>query len=323
MAIVSSLLATVVSAVFAVQLLRRWAHRGRTPATLYWGIALVLFSLASAAMLVGVLAGWSDASFRVFYLAGAVLNVPWLALGSIAINARRRPVSVATGVVSLLTGLLFLRGVAGPDPALWWPGVVLGLALAVPLLLARGRRCTQAALAVVVVFSLVATAQVWTAAYLAPLAATGLPEGRDLFGVHVRGLAVAGNAVGAVLVIASALASSAHVVWRRPDPDEARVFRTVGAGRRAPIEAVARWVFSGRRGARGAAHVVRGNLLIALGVFVAAMGGALSFLGDTVGHAVGLAVGVTIMYAGFVRTTRPLEDLDRTSPGRRRTGVSV
>lgn len=321
MAVASSLLAAVVSAVFAVQLLRRWATRGRTPATLYWGIALSLFCIASGSLAVGALAGWSSLTFRIFYLAGAVLNVPWLALGSIAINARRRPVSVVTGAASLITGALFLRGVAGPDPLLWWPGAVLAAVLAVPLLITRGRRLTRLTLVIVLVFSAIALVQVATAGFVASLDTSGLPEGRDVFPSAVRGMAVGGNAVGSVLVIVSALASSAHVVWRRPERDQARVFATVGAGRRAPVEALARWVYSGRRGARGAGHIVRGNLLIALGVFIAAMGGALSFLGDTVGHAVGLALGVVVMYAGFVRTMRPLEGTQAAAPASPRDAV--
>lgn len=302
MAAASSLVAAVLSAAFTVALLRRWRSRGRTPATLYWGIALALFSAASLMLFAGVVLGWSSWSFRSFYLAGAVLNVPWLALGSIAINARRRVVTVVTGVITLATGLLFLRGVLGDEPALWWPGLVLGVVLGLLLMALRGRRATMAALAVVAAFTAIATVQVLGADLVAPLSRDGLPEGSEIFPVAVRGLAVAGNAVGAVLVIASALVSSAHLVWRRPGEGAGEVFRD---RRGSPVEATARWVFSGRRGARGVAHVVRGNLLIALGVTVAAAGGALSFLGDTTGHAVGLAIGVAIMYAGFVRTTRP------------------
>lgn len=303
MAAVSSLVATVVSAIFTVALLRRWRTRGRTPATLYWGIALALFSAASLMLFVGVVVGWAPWSFRVFYLAGAVLNVPWLALGNVAINARRRGVTVVTGAVTAATGLLFLRGVLGDEPALWWPGFVLGLVLGATMIVLRGRNATRAALALIVAFSAVATFEVLGSGFAAPLATEGLPEGSEVFPTAVRGLAVAGNAIGAVVVIASALASSANVVWRRPDPDAADVFRD---RRGAPVEATARWLFSGRRGARGVGHVVRGNLLIALGVVIAAMGGALSFLGDTTGHAVGLAIGVIVMYLGFVRTTRPV-----------------
>lgn len=302
MAVLSSLVATVVSAVFTVALLRRWHLRGRTPATLYWGIALGLFSGASLMLLVGVVLGWATWSFRLFYLAGAVLNVPWLALGNVSINARRRGVTALTGGVTVVTGLLFVRGVLGDDPALWWPGLVLGVLVGGVLLVWRGRTATSAALAVVAAFSAVATVQVLGADLITPLGDVALPEGSEVFPTGVRGLAVAGNAIGSVVVIASALISSAHLVWRRPDQGPREAFRD---RRGAPVEATARWLFSGRRGSRGVGHVVRGNMLIALGVAIAAMGGALSFLGDTTGHAVGLAVGVVVMYAGFVRTTRP------------------
>jgi glutaredoxin len=303
-AVLSSLIATVVSAAFAVQLLRRYRDRGRTPATLYWGVSLTMFSLASLMLAVGVVAGWSAWSFRLFYLFGAVLNVPWLALGNIAINARRRPVVLVVGAVALIVAILSVRPARGAEPELWWPSVALAGAYAVALLTLRGRRLTRVAFAITLAFSIWATVAVWTAAFQQPLAATGLPEGRDLFPLLVRGTAVAGNAVGATLVVVSALASSAHIVWRRPEPEEVAVFRTIGRDR-SYADALSRWIFSGRRGARGVGNLVRGNLLIAAGVALAAAGGLLSFLGDTTGHAVGLAVGVAVMYRGFVRTTRP------------------
>ncbi|MBW3620128.1 MAG: hypothetical protein KY461_07785 [Actinobacteria bacterium] len=320
MALLSSAVATVVSALFAYRLLRRYVDRRRTPATLAWGISLTLFSLASLMLLVGVAVGWSSWSFRTFYLLGAVLNVPWLALGSIAVNARRRPVNLVTGAVALAVAALSVRPALGDEPALWWPSVALAGALGVALVTTRGARLTRLAAGVVATFSVVAGVLVATADLTAPLATTGLPEGRELFPLLVRGTAVAGNAVGATLVVVSALASSAHVVWRRPAADEVEVFRTIGRDR-SYADALSRWVFSGRRGARGVGNVVRGNLLIAAGVGIAAAGGLLSFLGDTTGHAIALAVGVVVMYLGFVRSTRPVEDTravraaDRTAVG--------
>lgn len=323
MAVVSSAIATLVSAVFAAQLLRRYLTRQRrraaTPATLYWGIALSLFAVASAALLEGVLLGWDAGWFRLFYLFGAVLNVPWLALGNVAINARRRPVNVATGVVALIVAVLSLRGATGVEPQLWWPSVVLAAAVGVPLVTLRGRALTRVVLAVTIGFTVWATVAVVTAELTGGVPATGLPEGRELFPATVRGLAVAGNSVGSVLVVVSALASSAHLVWRRPERDEIEVFRTIGR-QRSYADALSRWVWSGRRGSRGVSNVVRGNLLIAGGVIVAALGGALSFLGDTTGHAVGLAIGVTIMYLGFVRTTAPAAAATVSSEATTRAG---
>jgi hypothetical protein len=322
LAAVSSLVATVVSAVFAVALLRRWAARGRTPATLWWGLALVQFCLASAALLLGEVFGWTGPVFRVFYLFGAVTNVLWLGLGTVAINARRRVPSAVTGGVVVLTGLLSLRGASGPDPALWWPSVVVALALGSVMLLPSARLVRRAGAAVVVAFTAVATWLVLGADLVAPIPADTLPEGRELFPLAVRGMAVAGNAVGSVIVIVGALASSAHAVWRRPDRSADAGLRDVRVADRSVAAAIADWVFAGRRGARRAGNVVRGNLLIALGVGLAAASALFAYVGsflgaligveltdaETTGHAVGLAVGVVVMYAGFRRTLAPVED---------------
>ena len=43
----------------------------------------MLFAVGSLALWWAEARGWSLNSFRVFFLAGAVLNVPWLALGTV------------------------------------------------------------------------------------------------------------------------------------------------------------------------------------------------------------------------------------------------
>lgn len=325
MAAVSSFVAAVVATGFAIALLQRWATRGRTPATLWWGLALVQFALASAALFLGVTVGWSSPLFRLFYLFGAVTNVLWLGLGTLAINARRRPVSMTTGGVLVVVGLVCIAGVRGPDPALWWPSVIVAIALGGAMLLPSARLVSRVGASVVVVFTLVAVVTVLGADFVAVLPSDGLPEGRDLFPLTVRGMAVAGNAVGSVLVVVGALASSAHAVWRRPDRSHDAELRRVTVGDRTPMAATAEWLFQGRRGAARAGNVVRGNLLIALGVGVAAASALFAYLGefvgalvglelvdaDTTGHAVGLAIGVVVMYAGFRRTLQPVEDHDR------------
>jgi hypothetical protein len=53
-------------------------------------------------------------------------------------------------------------------------------------------------------------------------------------------------------------------------------------------------------------HVVRGNLLIVLGVLVVlAAAGGVAFLSAATSYAVGVAVGVPLLYAGFERATMP------------------
>ncbi len=78
--------AAAASAAFAVAVLRQYAAR-RRPHQLAWGIALSMFTVASLALTAGVVVGWTPLSFKLYYLFGAVLNVPWLALGTVELLA--------------------------------------------------------------------------------------------------------------------------------------------------------------------------------------------------------------------------------------------
>jgi len=309
LAVVTAVVSSVVSGAFAVTLLTRWVRRGRRDLPLLlWGVALALFCTASLGLTSGVIGGWTMAEFRVFYLFGGVLNVPWLALGSIVVNARAVVVSRGTGVVLALLAALVVRQVlVADDPALWLPSAVLASAWAVLLLIGHRRVVVLGTSLVLVAMSLVAIVVVLTAPTVTALPTTGLPEGRDLFLPAVRGYAVAGNAVGAITVVIGALVSSAALVWRRPDRGADK--EVLGDVRRhGYVDAIARWILRGRTGEGPAlAHLVRGTMMIAAGTGIAAAGGILSFLGDTVGHAVGFTIGVCVMFAGFVRTTRPVE----------------
>src|SRR5262249_39684958 len=75
-------LATALSSMFALATAKR-AAEGRGPHQLSWAISLVCFAAASAALALGASTGWDPGTFRVFYLAGAILSVPWLALGTV------------------------------------------------------------------------------------------------------------------------------------------------------------------------------------------------------------------------------------------------
>lgn len=100
--------AAAASAAFAVAVLRQYAAR-RRPYQLAWGIALSMFTVASLALTVGVVAGWTPVSFKLYYLFGAVLNVPWLALGTVELLAGlavRRAYLAALAVFTLVSVLL-------------------------------------------------------------------------------------------------------------------------------------------------------------------------------------------------------------------------
>jgi len=100
--------AVAASAAFAVAVLRQYAAR-RRPYQLAWGIALSMFTVASLALTAGVVAGWTPVSFKLYYLFGAVLNVPWLALGTVELLAGlavRRAYLAALAVFTLVSVLL-------------------------------------------------------------------------------------------------------------------------------------------------------------------------------------------------------------------------
>jgi hypothetical protein len=98
------LLATVVAAAFAVLLGMQYASR-RRPYQGVWTLALLMFAAASCAVFLGVLDGWSTGEYRVFWLFGAVLNVPYLATGEVFLLLRRR--FLFTVLLVLLFGTAF------------------------------------------------------------------------------------------------------------------------------------------------------------------------------------------------------------------------
>jgi hypothetical protein len=224
--------ATLVATAFALSTLERWLAR-RKVHELAWTVSLVMFALASAALWWGAGVGWDaptgEAAFRLFYLFGAILNVPWLAAGSIALLAG------ATVGRRLAAGLALFSA------------FVAGVLLVVPL--------------------------------EAPLPAEGLPEGRVVFPVGVRAVAGICSGVSALVIIGLALWSA----WR---------------------------LLRGRRRSAAAAPVARpgrlalGNLLIAAGTMVLAASGTLNArFGEMTAFAVTLAVGVLVLFAGFVVAT--------------------
>jgi hypothetical protein len=80
---------TLVAVAFACSTLDRWLRR-RRPHELVFSVSLALFALGAGAFWWAEADGWSLGTFRVFYLAGAILNVPWLALGTVFLLASER-----------------------------------------------------------------------------------------------------------------------------------------------------------------------------------------------------------------------------------------
>jgi hypothetical protein len=99
-----SFLATAVATLFAEATFARW-RRKRSPHEAAWTVALALFALASAALATGTSTGWDRGTFRVFYLFGAVLNVPWLGLGTVFLLLGERTGRRVRGVLLFFSGL--------------------------------------------------------------------------------------------------------------------------------------------------------------------------------------------------------------------------
>ena len=91
--------AFAVALFFAAQLIRRFLARRREFEGV-WALALLMYAVASLAMFGGVIDSWSTAEFRIYWLLGAVLNVPFLFLGEVYLLMKRR--SVANAVFGLL-----------------------------------------------------------------------------------------------------------------------------------------------------------------------------------------------------------------------------
>jgi hypothetical protein len=74
--------ATLIALAFTFATAERW-RAGRRHHELAWTLALLLFTGASAALWAGDALGWTPLTFRLFYLLGAIANVPILAAGTI------------------------------------------------------------------------------------------------------------------------------------------------------------------------------------------------------------------------------------------------
>src|SRR5919197_502059 len=146
------------------------------------------------------------------------------------------------------------------------------LALGTVLLLVRAPGRVRAYLGCLVAFSLASVALLALAPVTdADLAGQLVPEGSRFLPIAVRVLAVVGNVVGTLVVVGGAVSSGLAMRHRRE--------------LRPRFE---------------------GNLLIALGVAIAAGGGVFAFLDQSGKLGAGLALGACVMYAGFWRASVPL-----------------
>jgi hypothetical protein len=111
--------AAIIGVAFGLSTFERWL-RSRRPYELAWSAALAMFAIAAAALAVGAQAGWSGPVFRVFYLFGAIADVPVLALGTVYLLLGRRVATAVSAGVGLFcafaAGVLVMAPFLAPVP---------------------------------------------------------------------------------------------------------------------------------------------------------------------------------------------------------------
>jgi hypothetical protein len=85
-------------------LVRRYRAR-RAPELAAWAAGLAAYALAAGALAWGAAAGWSNASFRVYYLGGALLTAALLGAGSLLLVRRRWAAPLALAYAGLAIGI--------------------------------------------------------------------------------------------------------------------------------------------------------------------------------------------------------------------------
>lgn len=298
MTVLASAVATVVSVLASRRFGTRWRDGGRAhPAMLAWAIGLGMVAVAAVALLVGSAIGFSRPLYRLYHLFGAVLDLPWLALGVVLLNSHDRVASRITGAAGGLLFLALLPAALRAEP-LSLVAALLALSWSAVLLDGEPTRVRIGSSVVVVGFSLLALTVVLPAGFTGPLESAGLPAAADVLPAVSRGFALAGTVVGAVMGIVGAVAAAGHLLWQHAEQAESS--SPVLAEQPAP-PARARWDWH----APGPGPVrdrAVANLLVATGVSLVAGGaGVASFLGAITADAVGITVGVVLVAAGIQR----------------------
>ncbi len=105
--------AALVALALAMSTYERWLA-ARRPHELAWTVSLAMFFVGAAALWFGAANGWDDITFRVFYLFGAVVDVPFLALGTVYLLGDRRKADRWTAAIALASA--FAAGVVLEAP---------------------------------------------------------------------------------------------------------------------------------------------------------------------------------------------------------------
>lgn len=101
---VASVVAALAASTFAVDLWRGYRRRPR-PHIAAYAVGMTMFAIATWALFIGVTSSWTGGAYRTFFLFGAVLNIPFLALGSMFLVVGRRSGHAMTIALAALTAI--------------------------------------------------------------------------------------------------------------------------------------------------------------------------------------------------------------------------
>jgi hypothetical protein len=311
-------LTAVLAIVFAVALLDQWLERGRG-FQLVWAIGMLLFGIGVAAEAIAAAAGWSDALYRAWYLAGAVLTPAWLGLGTAFLLGRTR-FGYTYGALLLFSGLIALMirnsptyAGAGPLPLLYLiAAVILALAIATETYFQNDSWTRFAAAAVVGSTVLAIVLMAFTV--LPPPGystdpATGQPTG-DIMPGYLRLLTPILNFTGALALLFGAVFSTYVFMPKRRvlpysldpnQPGDHFLFNLLIAPVAIVVNLIASLPAAGQAFLNGQLHSrVPATILIAVGAFIPTITDTLNRAGSTELFQLGKFLGVLFLFTGFL-----------------------
>ena len=111
--VITPAITAIVAAAFALVVLRQYGGHRKTY-QLMWATGFAMFAIAAFAGYLAQSSGATETEYRLFYLFGAILNVAWLALGTLYLLAPRSYANTALGIVLGLTVIAAYAVFAAP-----------------------------------------------------------------------------------------------------------------------------------------------------------------------------------------------------------------
>ncbi len=105
-----AILAAAAATLFSLDLWSDYRRRPR-PHVAAYATGISMFAVATWALFVGMTFGWTGAAYRTFYLFGAILNIPILALGSMFLVVGKKSghgMTIAIGALAAISTTLTL-----------------------------------------------------------------------------------------------------------------------------------------------------------------------------------------------------------------------